>query len=479
MNTNYLEVLSHEEILRIDYESRKILEEVGVKVLHKECLDLLIGLGCSVGKESNIVKMPSDLIQKAIDSSPESFKLYGRDPENFIELGGDIVNFGPGGFAVFAEDLDSGRRRRALRKDLIEHLKVSDALQGCEFNHVNVMPSDIPDEISDLEMWADSLIYQTKPIMNENYSSRSVDLLVEMGSIIRGSQETLLEKPHICLDVCVVSPLTHDTRQVNILMKGAEYGLPMSVEAGPIAGASSPVTLAACISQSNAEVLSALVIAYAVKPGSKILYGSWARHMDMRYGSVTMGGPEYAILKVCTAQLGRFYGIPTRGGGALTDSHLSDTQAGYEKMQTTLIPALAGINYISGMGLNETENLQSLPQLVIDDEIVSMVKRVTRGIEVSRQHLATDLIISVGPGGNYLKTDHTNQYFKQEFLYPILSNREVYESWSGKGALSTKEKAREKVKELLKNSPEESIDPKKIDDIRNIVKKEKERIDNK
>jgi len=462
MKNNYLEVLSHEEILRIDHESRKILEEVGVKVLHKECLDLLISLGCSVDKESNIVKMPSDLIQKAIDSSPDSFKLYGRDPEKFIEIGGDTVNFGPGGFAVFAEDLDSGKRRRALRKDLIEHLKVSDALQGCEFNHVNVMPS-----------------YQTKPIMNENYSSRSVDLLVEMGSIIRGSQEKLLEKPHICLDVCVVSPLTHDTRQVNILMKGAEYGLPMSVEAGPIAGASSPVTLAACISQTNAELLSAMVIAYAVKPGSKILYGSWSRHLDMRYGNVTMGGPEYALLKVCTAQLGRFYGMPTRGGGALTDSHLSDTQAGYEKMQTTLIPALAGINYISGMGLNETENLQSLSQLVIDNEIVAMVKRVTRGIEVSRQHLATDLIISVGPGGNYLNTDHTNQYFKQEFLYPILSNREVYESWSQKGALSTKEKARERVKELLKNSPEESIDPKKIDDIRNIVKKEKERINNK
>ena len=278
MKTKFLEVLSPEEILNIDYESRRILEEVGVKVLHNDCLNLLYNLGCSVDKKTSIVKIPSDIVKKAVDATAKNFLLYCRNPENFINLGGDNVCFGPGGFAVFAEDFDTGKRHRALRKDLIEHLKVSDALTGCEFNHVNVMPSDLPDLTADLHMWADSLIYQTKPIMNENYSSRSVDLVVEMGSILRGSRENLLNKPNICLDICVVSPLTHDNRQVNILIKGAEYGLPMSIEAGPIAGASSPVTLAACISQTNAELLSAIVIAFAVKPGAKILYGSWARH---------------------------------------------------------------------------------------------------------------------------------------------------------------------------------------------------------
>ena len=248
-----------------------------------------------------------------------------------------------------------------------------------------------------------------------------------MASILRGSKEELISKPNICLDVCVVSPLTHDSRQADLLMIGAEYGLPISIESGPIAGASSPVTLASCVALASAEILSAIVITYAVKPGTPILYGSWGRHLDMRFGNVTMGGPEFGLLKICIAQMGRYYKIPTRGGGILTDSLISDSQSGYEKMLTTLIPALGGINYISGMGFNETENIQSLSQLVIDDEIVSMVKRIIRGVEIDTEHLATDLIIDIGPGGNFLKyLDHTNRHYKSEFFYPDISNRMVY-----------------------------------------------------
>lgn len=465
MKPGFFEVLSQEEIIKIDQESKRILEESGVRVLNNSALELLENIGCKVDRKISRVYIPSSIIQKAVSSIPEKFYLYGRDNNNKIELGGDNVYFGPGGFAVFVEDLYSGKRRRALRQDLIEHLKVSDALPGCEFNHVNVMPSDLPDNTADLYMWADALIYQTKPIMSENYSAKSVDILVEMGSALRGSSEALISKPNICLDVCVLSPLTHDTRQVDLLLAGARYGLPISIESGPIAGASCPVTLASCVSQANAEILSAIVITYAVKPGTPILYGSWGRHMDMRFGSVTMGGPEFGLLKVCTAQMGRFYKIPTRGGGVLTDSLISDTQCGYEKMITSLIPALGGINYISGMGLNETENMQSLPQLVIDDEIVSMVKRILRGIEVSPDHLATDLIIDIGPGGNFLSSKHTNRYFKSEFFFPGISNRMVFDKWYAAGSKTVKEKAAEKVKNLLKNSPEDLLDTKIVREI--------------
>jgi trimethylamine--corrinoid protein Co-methyltransferase len=331
--------------------------------------------------------MPPEVVQRAVDKTPNKFTLFGREPSHYITLGGDSVCFGPGGFAVFVEDLQTRERRRALRQDLREHLCVSDFLPGCEFNHVNVFPSELPEKTADLHIWADALVYQTKPIMSENYSTRSVDLLVEMASAIRGSREAVREQPSICLDVCVLSPLTHDSRQVELLLAGARYGIPISINSGPIAGGTAPITLAGLVSQANAEILSAIVIAYAEKPGAPVLYGSWGRHMDMRYGSVTMGGPEFALLKVCTAQMGRFYSLPTRGGGVLSDSLLSDTQSGYEKMLTTIVPALGKLNYISGMGLNETENQQSLAQLVIDNEIVLMVKRLLRGIEVDHGDL--------------------------------------------------------------------------------------------
>ncbi len=470
MKPKFFEVLSQEEINRIDNESRRILEECGVRVLHNECLDLLEGLGCTVDRASSIVRIPSNVVQKAIETTPSKFSIYGRDPSFRIDLGGDNVYFGPGGFAVFAEDIDTGKRRRALRKDVIEHLRISDVLSTCEFNHVNVFPSDVPGNVADLYLWADALIYQTKPIMSENYSRSSVDALVEMGTIFRGSKKALAEKPHVCLDVCVVSPLTHDTRQVELLLAGAKYGLPISIESGPVAGGNSPVTMASVVSQANAEILSGIVIVYAAKPGTPVLYGSWGRHLDMRYCTVTMGGPEFSLLKVTTAQMARHYKLPSRGGGVLTDSLISDAQSGYEKMLTALIPAMAGLNYISGMGLNETENCQSLAQLVIDDEIVSMVKRVLQGITVDTEHLATDIIISKGPGGQFIDTEHTLRYFKEHFE-PVVSNRATYERWTDSGSMSVKDRAIEKARNLLSHQPEHTLDLKTVNEVYKIVQK--------
>ncbi len=470
MKPPFFEVLSQDEVDRIDIESRRILEESGVKVLHEKGLDLLEDAGCSVDRSSSRVRIPSSVVQEALDKVPDRFSLYGRDTACRLEMGGDNVCFGPGGFAVFVEDRDTGERRRALRRDLIEHLQVSDALPGCEFNHVNVFPSDVPEKTADLHLWADALVYQTKPIMSENYSSRSVDALVAMGAVLRGSKEEFIDKPMICLDVCVLSPLTHDTRQVELLLSGAEYGLPISINSGPIAGATSPVTLASVVSQANAEILSAIVIAYAAGPGTPVLYSSWGRHMDMRTCNVTMGGPEFALLKICTSRMGRYYRIPTRGGGALSDSLVTDAQAGYEKMLTTLLPAIGGLNYISGMGLNESENIQSLSQLVIDNEIVLMVKRVLRGIKVDREHLATDLIIGKGPGTHFLDTEHTLRFFREELFDTEISCRTTYENWSRQGSMPVDRLASVKARELLQHKPESGLDPKAVKEIYSIVK---------
>ena len=481
MKPQFLKVLSDEEMGRIDRESKLLLEAHGVKVRHPQALDLLGEIGCLVERSSSMVRMPAEVVAGAVESVPQRFTLYGRDTSNEIELGGGEVLFGPGGFAVFVEDPETGERRKASRIDLRDHLRLSDYLPGCQFNHVNVFPSDLPETKADLHIWADALVYQTKPIMNENYSARSVDELVEMISVLRGSREEALSCPQVCLDVCVLSPLTHDTRQVDLLLAGARYGLPISINSGPIAGGTSPVTLAAVVSQANAELLSALVIARAGaeeldKKAPPVLYGSWGRHLDMRYGTVTMGGPEFALLKVSTAQMGRFYGIPTRGGGALSDSLFSDAQSGYEKMLTTIIPAVAGVNYVSGMGLNESENQQSLAQLVIDDEIVAMVRRLLRGITVDDEHLATGLIMEAGPDGNFLDNDHTLRFFREELFDPALSNRMKYERWRDAGALSLRERALKRARDILRDHhPEQELDAKVVQEIYRIAAHEDNR----
>ena len=138
-------------------------------------------------------------------------------------------------------------------------------------------------------------------------------------------------------------------------------------------------------------------------------------------------------------------------------------------MLTTLIPAIGSLNYISGMGLNETENLQSLSQLVIDNEIVMMVKRVLEGINVDPDHIAADLIIKKGPGSHFLDDEHTLAYFREELSSPELSNRATYEKWADRGSFSVDKRAAQKALELLQHNPESELDSKTVAKIYKIV----------
>ncbi|MHB9038688.1 MAG: trimethylamine methyltransferase family protein [Armatimonadota bacterium] len=107
MKPHFFEVLSKDEIRKIDSESKRILEDCGVRIRHEECLGLLENIGCKVDQSNHIVRIPSSIVDKAVGACPEVFSLYGRDSQWKIDLGGENVYFGPGGFAVFAEDLDS------------------------------------------------------------------------------------------------------------------------------------------------------------------------------------------------------------------------------------------------------------------------------------------------------------------------------------------------------------------------------------
>jgi len=94
--------------------------------------------------------------------------------------------------------------------------------------------------------------------------------------------------------------------------------------------------------------------------------------MDMRYGTIALGGIEAGLLNAAHAQIAQFLRIPSRGTGANTNSKVLDFQAGYEKMMTLMMPAMAGINMIFYPGTIEHAETISLESLVIDHEICSM-----------------------------------------------------------------------------------------------------------
>jgi len=105
-------------------------------------------------------------------------------------------------------------------------------------------------------------------------------------------------------------------------------------------------------------------------------------------------------MAVAMVQIAHSYGFPVYINVGLTDAKLPDAQAGAEKAVTLLLGVLAGADTFGHCGICGTDHAGSLLWLAFDDELMSYVKRIARGFAVDAEHLATDVIHSVGPAGN-------------------------------------------------------------------------------
>jgi trimethylamine--corrinoid protein Co-methyltransferase len=231
-----------------------------------------------------------------------------------------------------------------------------------------------------------------------------------------------------------------------------------------IAGATGPTTLAGTLALQNAEILAGIALTQLVRAGTPVVFSGSSSNADMRSGGLSIGSPEMAINTAATAQMGRFYNLPVRGGGAISDAKLPDAQAAFESMMSLLMAQVSGINFVlHSAGILESYSCMSYEKFVIDDEICGMVKRIKKAYAVNADTLALDVIKAVGPGGHYLDQDHTFEHFRSEFYQPMISNRDNFDNWQAGGEQQIQEKANQKVKQILAdfNTPDLPADADK------------------
>ena len=254
-------------------------------------------------------------------------------------------------------------------------------------------------------------------------------------------------------DICPSPPLkwTHISSQ-NII-DCARFGLPLETVSMPMPGAASPATLSGSILTHTAESLSGIVLAQCVNPGAPVVYGGAPVHFDMRFGTTPLSAVEATMIAAASAQMGKYYGLPTHTYAALSDAKTVDAQAGLETSMSGIIAQLAGINVISGAGALDFVSCMSLEKLVLDNEICGMALRLHKGIDCSPEAMAVELVRDLGPGGDYLSTEHTLDWFKKEPYIPSpVIDRCDRNSWVARGGKDAFERSREKVREIWKTT---------------------------
>lgn len=420
-----LDYLESGELEQIHRASLTVLEKNGVEFHSKEARDVLIKGGAKV--EGEKVFFPPELVMEQVAKAPAEFTLHARNPENSVVVGGDNTVHAPGYGAPYVMDYVQAERRNANYKDYIAFTRLCGNSENIDVvGGVVVEPNDIDDHLRHAKMLQAAVKHTDKCLMGSAMGAKKAQESLEMAGIIFGGVDRVRENPALISLINTNSPLQFDPRMLDALMVYARNNQPVLISALAMTGTTSAVTLAGSLVQQCAEVLSGIVLAQLVNPGTPVVFGSASSIVDLRTGNLAIGSPESVKMFSVIAQLARFYGIPSRGGGSLTDALIPDAQSGLESMMVLNTCVLSGINFmLHSAGLQENYMTMSYEKFVIDDEMLGMAKSYGKRFSVNDDTLAVDTITGVGSGGNYISDEHTFRHMK-EMRIPIVSARQNY-----------------------------------------------------
>jgi trimethylamine--corrinoid protein Co-methyltransferase len=441
------EFLSENELAVIHENTLRVMRDVGVTFPVAQAQEICRAHGAKV--EGNRVYFPPALVESALASAPHEFTIHARDPRRNIIIGGEHQVFAPGYGAPFVMEMD-GTMRSGTMADYDNLVRLADALPNLDScGYMVVEPGDVDPATAYLRMMRSTLIHSSKPFMGATEGAHGARAALDMARIVFGD-EFIKTKPVMLGLINCLSPLGYGDDMLEALIMYAQAGQPLLITPLVQAGASGPITLAGALVQQNAEILAGITLAQLVNPGTPVIYGATSTAIDMSTGGLAIGAPELDIFIALTAQLARKYGVPSRGGGCLTDSHTLDAQAGMESMMSMMMVIQCGINYVlHATGILSSYLAISYEKFMIDDDVCGMVRRFKRGLDVTAESLAMEVIERVGPGGNYLSDQHTYDHCRTEFYLPRLLNRKTVNNWQAKGSKSIGQAAHQAWQKLL------------------------------
>jgi trimethylamine--corrinoid protein Co-methyltransferase len=451
----------------VHQKSMEILTEVGFCVPEKSLLPRLSKAGFLVKQETGMVRITQELLDTALKTLPKDVKLFNR-------VGAEGLDFKNGsrfmgaGTPVNVLDLENGERRNATHRDVCNLITIQDALPQVDIVRPTVTATDIGDH-SDLVEIAELARRTEKPIVHRTLSPERVEAAVELLAAIRGGEDALRSRPNFATLYCPISPGYYTVKNIQCMLKWAEYGVPITLLSMAMGGASAPVTLLGELVVINTDILAWIVVLQILFPGQKLLYGSVSSVLDMRTGILPLGAPERGMVNSGAAIMGYYYGIPSMCGGLSSDAKELDVQAGFEKTVTAIPLLLEGASIIYGVGSTDAGSEISYSQMIMDAEFIGGLRRMMQGISIHDLSEEVELIKSNTPRGNFLKEKHTKKNYSRHWQ-PELLNRDAYETWEESGE-SLENNCRNKAKQILEEHKPAPLPPNVESELERIIRR--------
>ncbi len=404
--------------------SLELLRDTGIKFPSEKALGIFKKHGFRTDGE--MVFFEEKDIQKTMETVPPAFSIRARNPEKSIRIGDNHFVMAPGYGPPFIIE-PSGEKRDATMADVQKFCKLVQTSKYLDFNSsIVVQPNDVPADTAHLDILLATMLLSDKPIMGSSVSETAARDSLKLAEMIWGSTD----EPVMISLVDSLSPLQYATEMIDSIMVFAEAGQPLIIHSACTLGASGPITIAGSLVISNATTLAGICLAQLINPGTPIVYGLGGSPMEMKTGGYINASPEDAKHVAIVTAMGRYYNMPCRSQGALTESFCLDYQAGMESAVMLATAALSGVHLsLHTCGTYGSMLAMSFEKFIADEDLCGTLKKLMKPVELTDDAFALDLIKALGTAGNYLMEDHTVVRCRDEFFRPDLSNQNMHNKW--------------------------------------------------
>jgi trimethylamine--corrinoid protein Co-methyltransferase len=471
--------LSRDQIEAIHDASLRILEEIGIEFQGAAAFELFRKAGAMVEVSSGLVRIPRELVMRALQTAPASFTLTPRNPERALHVGEDHISFSLVAGPPNVHDCINGRRS-GNHADYVSLIKLAQSFDIIHFiGNQPTAPIEMPVRTRHLDCYLANILYSDRVYHCTAIGRERALDGIDMMAIARGlTREQMAESPGVLTIISVNSPRRFDAAMSDGLMAMAEFNQAVVVTPFTLMGAMAPVSLAAALTQQNAEALAGITLAQLTRPGAPVVYGAFTSDVDMKSGAPAFGTPENARATLACGQLARFYKLPYRASNS-SASNVVDAQAAYESEMSIWSSVMAHANLVyHGAGWMEGGLTASFEKIVLDVEMLQMMAETIQPFAVAPEDIALDAIASVPPGGHFFGAAHTLERYETAFYRPLLSDWRAYEAWQIDGAKDATRRATAIWQQALDRYEQPPLDPAVHDALEAHIAKRKEVLKN-
>ena len=415
---NKINVLSKSELETLKNGTLQLLAEVGIYFPSEKALTIFADHGADVDWDSKIVKMSPDLVKKAMASAPRNFVLGGREERFDLILDGKASYLTTDGCGVHVIDPETREKRASRKEDVAMMARVSDALSPVSFFWPMVSAQDFG-KAAPLHECHAGLTNTLKHVRGgTTIHPKLAPAIVDLATVVSGSEEERRRRPPICANICTIAPLTQDADGIETALIYAEAGIPQSFMAMPTMGSTAPASVLGAMVLGDAEVVSAMVLMQLAHPGAPVMHSIITSLMNPRTGGYI--GDVPLPVNFIAVQLAHAWNVPTLGGGSFSsDAPEIGWQSAFEAGFGSVQIPLAGGELCGYLGMMSSSMVLYPEQIILDSAIAMDVFDTYKKFEFKDFDVNLDVIKSVGPGSHFLREKHTRVHIRDFHYSPI------------------------------------------------------------